>query len=345
MTAADPPSDIARYYTPLPGKIILEEALRLPSFDELNPTHPWQQSARYKPIMEGLLDVDGRIEDMDRYGIGLQVLSLSAPGLQGVPDAKVAQRHMVETNDQLAEIVARHPDRFAGFAGLAMHDADAAASELRRCVEQLGFVGALINGCQNVGDEKTVAYLDEPQYWPFWREVEALGVPVYIHARDPVEGQQRILDGHPEMHASVWAYTPETAGHALRLIMSGLFDDFPNLQIILGHLGEGLSFSISRIDRRLFYVEEQMKRKLAHPPSHYLRNNFYLTTAGAFDTLAMQNAVAFMGIARILFSIDYPFETLGAAVDWFETAPLTPEDRRRIAIENAAQLLRTTRST
>ena len=330
----------ARGYTPLSGKIALEEAFTLPDMEQLSSVHPWQKTERYKPIIKGLRDIYGRIDKMDRYGVELEVLSLNSPGLQGIPDASVAESCMQRANDELADIVGRRPDRFAGFAALAMHRPDVAARELERCGSELGFKGALINGFQNVGDSATAAYLDEIQYLPFWQQAEALGVPIYIHPRDFLESQQRIIEGRPEMHASVWAYTPETAGHAMRLILSGLFDICPRLQIVLGHLGEALSFLIDRIDRRLEYVEESMETRLKHPPSYYLRNNFHFTTAGAFDTLALQNAIGVMGVDRILFSIDDPFETIEDAVDWFETTPLAPEARRRIGIDNAKRLLR-----
>ena len=336
----DSPSPPARAYTPLAGKIALEEAFTLPNMPQLGSVHAWQRTERYEPVLRNLPDIYGRIEKMDRYGVALEVLSLSSPGLQGVPDARLGREYMQRANDELAGIIAKRPDRFAGFAALAMHDPDFAADELERCVHDLGFKGALLNGCQNVGDSTTVAYLDEPQYLPFWRRVEALGLPVYIHPRDFIDGQQRIIDGRPELHASVWAYTPETAGHAMRLITSGLFDKCPRLQVILGHLGEALSFFIDRIDRRVTYIEEMMDPRLEHPPSYYLRNNFYFTTAGAFDTLALQNAIGVLGVERILFSIDDPFETFADAVDWFETAPFSPEDRRRIGYENASRLLR-----
>ena len=182
-------------------------------------------------------------------------------------------------NDFEAEQVAHRPDRFAGFAALPMQDPDQAITELRRCVRELGFVGAMINGFSQVGAEDTAVYLDDPRYRPFWAEVQELDVPIYLHPRDSLPSQSQIYQGHPWLLGSAWAFSVETGTHALRLMGSGLFDTYPRLQVILGHFGELLPFNIWRTDHRIEVGPRGIPAQ--RPLGHYLRNNFHLTGMSA----------------------------------------------------------------
>ncbi|MFI6737093.1 amidohydrolase family protein [Nonomuraea sp. NPDC050451] len=286
-----------------------------------------------------LLDIHGaRLRIMDECGIEKAVLSLLSPGIQSLHEAKKAVEWACRLNDHAAEQVARRPDRFASFAALPMQDPDAAVTELRRAVTELGLVGALINGFSQVGDEHTVVYLDDPRYAGFWAAVEELDVPVYLHPRDPLQATSPQYEGHPWLYGSAWAFSVETGTHALRLMGSGLFDRRPGITVILGHLGELLPFNIWRTDHRLAVAPRGLD--VRHPFGHYLRTNFYLTTSGNFRTPALLNTIQEVGADRLLFSADYPFEDMREAAAWFDGLELNENDLVKIGRTNAQRLLR-----
>jgi len=290
-------------------------------------------------IRHKILDLgSGRIAEMDRGGIDICILSLAAPGVQGVPNIKQAVAQARRTNDCLAENLARNPRRLKGLATLPLQDPEAAAQELTRCVKDLGFCGALVNGFSQIGDADSAVYYDSPQYRPFWATVEALDVPFYLHPRDPLASRQQYYEGYPWLAGSPWGFAVETSIHALRLMASGLFDEYPKLKVIIGHLGEGLPFGIWRVDHRISRGGCTLRAKL--PLGHYLRENFYITTSGNFRTQALTNVILEVGADRILYSVDYPFEDMVEAKDWFDSAPISQSDRMKIARTNAQKLFR-----
>jgi 2,3-dihydroxybenzoate decarboxylase len=240
----------------------------------------------------------------------------------------------------LAELIAPHPGRFAGFAAVAIQDPRAAGDELERAVSRLGFKGAMINGYSNIGDDDTAQYLDEPPVWDFWAHVSALNVPVYLHPRDPLRNQQRIYAGYPALIGSAWGFGIETATHTLRLIMSGLFDRFPNLAIILGHLAEGLPFLLPRVEHRLRHARSDLRGQQTKPITTYLSENFFITTSGAFRTAALLDTLLEVGTDRLLFSVDYPYENMREQSEWFDSVPISEADRVKIGRTNAQHLLR-----
>jgi 2,3-dihydroxybenzoate decarboxylase len=272
-----------------------------------------------------------RLATMDEAGIDVAVLSLISPGVQAERDHSKAVSDARRVNDFLAAEIGKHPTRYAGFAHLPMQEPDAAAAELARCVRQLGFKGALINGHSNG------VYLDDARYLPFWERVAALAVPIYLH---PVHMPVRppVLDGYPGLAASMWGWTAETGGHALRLILSGLFDRFPALAIILGHMGETLPYVLWRLDSRFKIYKPKVA--LERLPSEYIRRNFFATTAGACQPEALTCAIAALGAERIMFSVDYPLEDSTEAARFIEAAPISEADREKICWRNAARLLR-----
>jgi gamma-resorcylate decarboxylase len=183
--------------------------------------------AYFADVQKRLSDATLRLEDMDRCGIECMVLSLTQPGIQGIPDRSVAVETAKRMNDDLAaQFLAAHPNRFAAFAAVALQDVRAAGDELERAVSKLGFKGAMINGYSNIGDMDTAQYLDEQPVWDFWARVEELDVPVYLHPRSPLRNQQRIYEGYPVLAGAPWGFGAETAAHTLRLMLSGLFDRF-----------------------------------------------------------------------------------------------------------------------
>jgi predicted TIM-barrel fold metal-dependent hydrolase len=274
---------------------------------------------------------------MDKAGIELAILSFNSPGIQAETDPDVAVQAAKQANDFLSEnVVARHPDRYAGFAAVALQNPEAAADELERCVRQLGFKGVMVNGYSNIGDENTGEYTDEPKFEVFWAKVAELDVPVYLHPRDSLPNQLRIYDGHPELLSAAWAYGVETSIHALRLITSGVFDRHPGVNVIIGHLGETLPFAIWRtqhiINRR------GMCQDLEKNVGSYLSDNFFITTSGMFRTQALLNTMSEVSSDRILFSTDYPYESAEEAAEWFDNCPISEPDRVKMGRENAVKL-------
>ncbi len=279
-----------------------------------------------------------RLREMDAHGIEMLLLSLNAPAVQAIPDKSRAAEIARKANDYLADHVRRRPDRYQGLAALAMQDPDEAARELERCVKELGFRGALVNGFSQIGD--AVAYYDMPQYRPFWAVVERLGVPFYLHPRNPLPRDAKIYEGHPWLLGPIWAFGHETAVHALRLMGSGLFDAYPNIQIILGHMGENLPFALWRVDNANAWIENRHGYPAKRRMRDYFRDNFYVTTSGNFHTPALYNAMLEMGAERIMFSTDWPFENIDHAANWFDDCPISENDRLKIGRTNARRLFK-----
>ena len=236
-----------------------------------------------------------RLEQMDTAGIDFQILSLFDPGVQDETDAARAIDLARLANDDLAETVRSNPHRFGGFATLATQDPDAAAAELERAVTDLGLVGALINGhCQG-------RYLDDPAYEALFATAERLGAPVYLHPTTPHPAVMEawfapyVAEG---LHLASWGFAAETGTHVLRLIYSGLFDKFPGLQMIIGHLGEMLPFAAYRTDRYYGLGGDGSGPQLQHKPSEYLRSNFHVTTSGNFCAPAFACTLEVLGADR-----------------------------------------------
>ena len=317
------------------GKIALEEHFVLAeTIDTSYAVRDLHPETRQKILDLG----SGRIVDMNRGDLDICILSLTAPGVQAIPNVKEAIAQARRTNDYLAENIAKNPKRLKGFATLPLQDPEAAAQELTRCVRDLGFCGALVNGFSEVGEAGSAVYYDLPQYRPFWKTVQELDVPFYLHPRDPLLSRQQCYEGYRWLAGSPWGFAVETSIHALRLMASGLFDEYPKLKVILGHLGEGLSFGIWRVDNRISRGSGAPKAKL--PMSHYMRENFYVTTSGNFRTQALTNVILEVGADRILYSVDYPYEDVVAAKEWFDHASISEPDRMKIARANAQKLFR-----
>ena len=324
-------------------KIALEEHMSTAQVDEL-----WDESgeaarngqAYMSWVQERLLDVDQRLADMDACGIARTILSLTSPGIQSITDIPLAVSTAHDANDRVhRDFVSAHPERFAFFAAVAMQDPGEAATELSRAVTELGAKGVMINGYTNVGEPETGRYLDERENAPFWTQVAELDVPVYLHPREPLPSQQRLYDGYASLVGSAWGFGHETATHAVRLMLSGLFDDHPGIQIILGHLGEGLPYTLPRLEHRLRKQRNGVGLGRAQKPvTEYLAENFLLTTSGHFHTRTLLNAISEIGVERVLFSADYPFETMQDAAEWFDQALLSVNDKRTIGRTNALRI-------
>ena len=319
---------------PITGKIALEEHFVLPE------TADTSYAIRDLPtpeLRQKVLDVgSGRIAAMDRGGIEVCILSHVAAGIQAIPNVSQAIDLSRRTNDYLAEHIVKYPKRLKGFAALPLQDPQAAAHELTRCVKELGFCGALVNGFSQIGQADSAVFYDLPQYRQFWATVHELDVPFYLHPRAPLITRQQAYEGYQWLAGSPWGFAVETSIHALRLMASGLFDEYPKLRVILGHLGEGLPFGIWRVDHRISRGSGTPKAKL--PMRQYLSENFYITTSGNFRTQALTNVILEIGADRVLYSVDYPFEDMVEAKDWFDQAAISELDRMKIAHGNAQKL-------
>jgi 2,3-dihydroxybenzoate decarboxylase len=314
-------------------KIALEEHFTTPELAAKHVASPTKSAATFADIERRLSDFDQqRLEAMDKAGIALAVLSVTTPGVQGEGDATQAARLARSANDLLAREVQRRPTRYAGFAHLPMQDVASAADELERAIKDLGFKGALING-QTDGH-----YLDEERYLPFWERVQDLDVPIYLHPGDMAD-HPAMFAGRPELNAAVWAWTVETATHALRLVFGGTFARFPRLKVILGHMGETLPYLLWRFDSR-WELEEGQKLVAGSRPSDIIRRNIAITTAGVCDPAPLVTALTGLGEDSVMFSVDYPYEDSQVAAEFIEAAPITEAVRAKVCYGNAERLLK-----
>ncbi len=312
-------------------KIALEEHFMCPGFEDYWKTTVGDVDPAILGKLVGRLSDFGaaRLEAMDAAGIERAVLSLSGPGVQVERDTAVATRKARECNDVLAREVQKRPDRYSGFAHLAMQDPRAAADELERCMNELKFCGAMINGHTNG------QYLDHPSIDPFWERAQALNAVIYLHPADPVSTSPA-LAGHRALRRATWEWTVETGTHALRLVFGGVFDRFPRARLAMGHLGETLPYLLLRFDSRakLYGV------KLAKQPSEYIKDNIVVTTSGMCSADPLTCAISALGSRQVMFAADYPFESAEEAAHFIDHAPLDPGMREDICFNNAAQLLR-----
>ncbi|OZA89777.1 MAG: hypothetical protein B7X76_04225 [Azorhizobium sp. 39-67-5] len=316
-------------------KIALEEHVLTPGLvDYWRPTMTEVPASFTAELYERLSDFGAmRLEMMDKSGIARAVLSVSGPGVQAERDPATATRRAAESNDFLAKEIQQHPDRYSGFAHIAVQDPKAAADELERCVRDLGFKGAMING-HTFGQ-----YLDDPVLAPFWERAEALGAIVYIHPTDPITPAP-VLDGVPALRRATWEWGFETGSHALRLVFSGLFDRFPKAKVALGHMGETLPYVLWRLDSRAELITG--KRPLQMRPSDYLKRNLFVTTSGQCDDVPLIAAISALGADHVLFSVDYPYEDSALAGRFLDAAAIDEGTREKVARLNAIRLMNLT---
>ncbi|HEY6822345.1 MAG TPA: amidohydrolase family protein [Burkholderiales bacterium] len=321
------------------GKIGLEEHFAIP--ETLNDSRGYLGDNVWPELEKRLMDIqEYRLRQMDAHGMQMMILSLNAPAVQAIFDPKKAIDIARRANDFLAGEVKKRPERFQGFAALAMQDPEAATRELIRCVKELGFRGALVNGFSQVKEANSMVYLDDPRYAGFWAECEKLEVPFYLHPRNPLPSAAQIYEGHPWLLGPTWAFAQETAVHALRLMCSGLFDRHPKLQIVLGHMAEGLPYAIWRCDNRNAWTKNPPRYPAKKKLAEYLQQNFHMTTSGAFRTQTLIDAILEVGADRIMFSTDWPFENVDHAAIWFDAATISEADRMKIGRTNAVKLFK-----
>ncbi|MCW2351094.1 MULTISPECIES: amidohydrolase family protein [unclassified Sphingobium] len=275
-----------------------------------------------------LRDVTERLAEMDRLGVDMQILSLTSPGVQMFrADQAVAMAELA--NDRLAEVVRAHPKRFAGLASFAPQDPGRAAKEMERAVNKLGFSGFIVNSHTNN------EYLDDPKFMPILEAAAALDRPIYIHPRCPSDGMAEPFRDH-RLQSAIWGYAAETGTHAMRLILSGVFDKLPNLKIVIGHMGENIPFHLWRTDHWFERRRDAYGSKLK--PSEVMKRNVYITTSGVEHGPALRYAIDVLGVDRVLWAIDYPYEEMEPSVTFINHAPLDGEEREAVCHRNAAQV-------
>jgi predicted TIM-barrel fold metal-dependent hydrolase len=327
---------------PASRAIALEEHFLHPKLRALYPPQLVQQ---YDLLKDTLNDVGPkRIQRMDAAGIDYQVLSHVNPGVQTL-DPDTAIRLAKEINDWLGGIIKEYPTRFGAFAMLPTQSPKDAADELERTVTQLGFSGALINGHTNGH------YLDDDSFSVLLERAQALNVPIYIHPTDPPQAVTDIYYQDYPVLVTAWGWQVETGTHLLRMICGGVFDRYPRLKIIIGHMGESIPYNYERINTALSLgnwilasqsknTDAPNKKVMQQSFSYYMRENVFITTSGVFDHAAFHCAVAELGIDNILFSVDDPFRDNFEAMDFLKTAPLSSSDKEKLAHGNAERVLR-----
>lgn len=279
-----------------------------------------------------LLDLDQeRLAIMDASGVDVHLLSLTIPGVQ-MFDADTAVEFSVAANDALAAAVRRHPTRFAGLACFAPQSPKRAANEMERAISALKLNGFIINSHTNN------EYLDEMKFWPIFEAAEALGRPIYLHPRSPSDGMAEPFHSYA-MSGSIWGYAAETGTHAVRLIFSGVFDRFPKLKIVLGHMGEAIPYWLWRLDfmhaRR---TKEGMTKKLQLTPSEYFRRNFAITTSGVESHDVLEYVVKVLGVDNVMWAIDYPYQPTAPAVAFMDSSSLSTSDLAKVYHQNAERI-------
>jgi 5-carboxyvanillate decarboxylase len=279
-----------------------------------------------------LVDLEGeRLRDMDENGVDMHLLSLTAPGVQ-MFDADTATELAALANDRLAEVIQRHPTRFAGLAAFAPQSPKRAAKEMERAVNKLKLNGFILNSHTNS------EYLDNQKYWPFLEAAEALDRCIYIHPRGASDGLAAPFRDYG-LDSAQWGYGIEVSTHAVRMIVSGLFDHFPKLKICIGHMGEAVHFWLWRLDFMNKYAQNRGSApKLKLIPSEYFKRNFVITTSGQESHLALDYSIKALGVENVLWAIDYPYQPTTPAVKFMDSAPVSEAEREKLYHGNAERV-------
>lgn len=314
----------------------LNQALaKYPSEDALRTNCAGSPNLPYFPDMKLYGDIEMRLADMDQHGITKQILS--APVCSGLLPKEEAAAVVKEANDELAQIVSKHPDRFGAFAVLPWSDPDAAAAELERVMTKQNFQGAILAG-RPTGKE---VFLDDKQFTPILEAAEALNAPIYIHPAPPMTAVQKCYyDGLGEQLSARlalygWGWHHESGIQLLRMILSGALERFPNLRLIAGHWGEMVPFFLSRLDQAL----PQSVTNLSRSITETFRQNIYITPSGIFDIPQLKFCIDVLGSDRILHSVDFPFIGNEGAKSFIENAPISETAKEQIAFRSADALL------
>ncbi|KAM0690802.1 hypothetical protein Q7P36_009571 [Cladosporium allicinum] len=310
------------------GKVSFEEAFELPEKADVSREQAAlyiapQDLDRYLRQVKSL--TGERIEVSDKHGIGYTIVSLTVPGIQGITDKATAEKEARHFNDYVYNRIKEHRNKLGAFAALSMHDPEQAGAELRRAVTELGFHGALLNDVQHAGpDGETYLFYDDPAYDAFWAVAQDLDVPIYLHPAAPVGNRyETFYKARKYLVGPPLSFANSVSLHLLGLVTNGVFDRFPKLKVIVGHLGEHIPYDFWRINHWLEDVERPLAEKAGDvfcqkDIYHYFKNNIYLTTSGHFSTPTLKYLAGYVGADRILFSVDYPYETIENGCGWWD---------------------------
>ncbi|KAJ5903207.1 hypothetical protein N7504_005590 [Penicillium tannophilum] len=332
------------------GTIAVEEAIITPStvwlleetFTILNPGDSSDKALQAHTAK--LLDIhEKRLQTMDAEGVEYMLLSLTAPGCQGITDPQLAKKTAREANDELAEQISSRPERFGALAALSMHDPEEAAQELERAVKQLGFFGGLVNDYQSKDGESGREYFDTPKYDPFWKKVEELDVPIYFHPRylskKDLQPGSLYGDRHHLQGAAVQFHL-DLSYHIYALCSSGVFDRFPGAKIVAGHLGENIPLNLWRASHWYNKPSKKATRPSKEDYNYYFKHNVYITTSGNFFTPGLKLCIETIGLDRCMYSIDTPYEDIEEAQAWWRTVVLDDDAKEKVGRGNAIKLFK-----
>ena len=296
-------------------------------FQENKYTYEASNQIIEKDVIDAMLDLgDEHLAAMDEAGIDLQILSALIP--QITTDNEALKSVIEEGNNKAAEAIKKNPTRYSAFAGLPFVDPKAALTEFEKCIKS-GFVGAILYGSIN-GD-----FFDNKKYWPILEFAEANNKPIYLHPCYPVPGMINYFKGREELSGPEWGFMIDASSHFMRMLTGGVFDQFPKLKVILGHLGESIPYNMERINNRLSaYTKEKLKKSAAE----YIRQNLFITTSGNFSTPSLLCAMGTIGVDNILFSVDWPNESNKKAVEFLKHLPVSEPDLEKIAYKNAIRI-------
>lgn len=287
-------------------------------------------------VREKMTNMEVRIRDMDANGISMHLMSLGSPGVQVFSDVKLATTLARDANDQMAQVVRRYPTRLAGLAAVAPQDPVQAADEIRRAVTELGLSGVVINSHTH-GE-----WLDAPKFYPILEAAQKYRAPIYLHPTFPPESMSKPLQDYG-MYTALWGFAAECGLHAVRMVLGGVFDRFPELQVVLGHMGEGLPFFLFRLDDN-YEKTVSMSRvppgivKLKRKPSDYIKENMYITTSAMFWNELLEFCIKALGADRIMFAVDYPYSPSKAGASFLGHAPIPAGEKEMIAHLTAERL-------
>lgn len=294
----------------------------------------WSRLGSRKQLISRLSDIgEGRIRDMDATGIDMQILSLTSPGVQ-VFDKATANALATSSNDEVAEAIRKYPSRFAGLAAAAPQDPKAAAKEIERGVRKLGLKGVIINS-HTRGE-----FLDDPKFWDIFEAAEALNIPIYLHPQTPPPA---MIAPYVErgLESAILGFGAEAGLHALAIIRSGAFDRFPKLKVVLGHGGEALPFWLSRLDFMNRSARPNLRNgaaKLNRKPSEYMKENIYVTTSGMAWSPVITFLQSVLGIERVLYAMDYPYQYELDEVTATDNVPISKSDKKMLFQTNAEKV-------
>lgn len=294
----------------------------------------WRSPTGYMIITQQvnkLLDTGaGRLAEMDKAGIDMQILSLSGPGVDEI-ETPVANVMAKKINDELSKIVRKNPKRFAGFATVSPGDPEGAAKELQRAIKELGLVGLKLNS-HFKGE-----YLDDRKFWPIFEMAEKLDVPVYLHPKELPADMNKYYAKYPLLTSAMWGFAADAGLHTMRLMCGGVFDTFPKLKLIMGHLGEAIPFWLWRIDNRW---QKAVNKMPAKKPSEYVKNNIWVSTSGMFGEQSFLCVYTTIGADKIVFAVDYPYESSEEGARFIENVPICDADKERVAHLNVEKLFK-----